>query len=107
MFKVSFSWLSKVSIFLFFVLFTGCSGNKDKKPIPAPPADQAGSAADPDKGTLAEAKSGDWSRREDSDQMDGRKTITYETDQQTIFICIPVKLESQWACNAEKTCSNT
>jgi hypothetical protein len=77
-FKVSFSCLSKVSILLFFVLFAGCSGNKDKKPIPAPPADQAGSAADPDKGALAVAKSEEWSRREDSDQMDGRKTITYE-----------------------------
>ena len=79
MFKVSFSWLSKVSILLFLVLFAGCSGNKDKKPIPAPLADQAGSAADPDKGTLAVAKSGEWTRREDSDQMDGSKTITYET----------------------------
>jgi hypothetical protein len=77
-FNVSFSCLSKVSILLFFVLFAGCSGNKDKKPIPAPPADQAGSAADPDKGALAVAKSEEWSRREDSDQMDGRKTITYE-----------------------------
>lgn len=79
MFKVSFSCLSKVSILLLFVLFAGCSGNKDKKPIPVPPADQAGSAADPDKGTLAEAKSGEWTRREDTDQMDGSKTITYET----------------------------
>ena len=78
MFKVSFSWLGKVSILLLFVLFTGCSGNKDKKPTAVPSHDQAGGAADPEAGTLAVAKSGEWTRLEDTDQMDGSKTITYE-----------------------------
>lgn len=60
-------------LLLIAVLVGGCSGRKDNASLNPSPAESAGTAA------ITAPKLGVWVRTEDTNQMDGQKTVSYTT----------------------------